>query len=49
MAHIDHNMIVHSYVASRGQREKEVEIYEYLPACRLVRPRNFRLGSVSVC
>ena len=49
LAHIDHNMIVHSYVASRGQREKEVEIYEYLPACRLVRPRNLRLGSVSVC
>ena len=49
LAHIDHNLIVHSYVASRGQREKEVEIYEYLPACRLVRPRNLRLGSVSVC
>ena len=49
LAHIDQNLIVHSYVASRGQREKEVEIYEYLPACRLVRPRNLRLGSVSVC
>ena len=49
LAHIDQNLIVHSYVASRGQREKEVEIYEHLPACRLVRPRNLRLGSVSVC
>ena len=50
LAHIDQNLIVHSYVASRGQREKEVEIYEHLPACRLVRARNnLRLGSVSVC
>ena len=50
LAHIDQNMIVHSYVASRGQREKEVEIYEHLPACRLIKPRNnMRLGSVSVC
>ena len=50
LAHIDQNLIVHSYVASRGQREKEVEIYEYLPACRLIKARNsLRLGSVSVC
>ena len=50
LAHIDQNLIVHSYVASRGQREKEVEIYEHLPACRLIKARsNLRLGSVSVC
>ena len=50
MAHIDQNLIVHSYVASRGQREKEVEIYEHLPAYRLIKARNsLRLGSVSVC
>ena len=50
LAHIDQNLIVHSYVASRGQREKEVEIYEHLPAFRLIKARNnLRLGSVSVC
>ena len=50
LAHIDQNLIVHSYVASRGQREKEVEIYEHLPAYRLIKARNsLRLGSVSVC
>ena len=50
LAHIDQNLIVHSYVASRGQREKEVEIYEHLPAYRLIKTRNnLRLGSVSVC
>ena len=32
------------------QREKEVEIYEHLPAYRLIKARNsLRLGSVSVC
>lgn len=50
LAHIDRNLIVHSYIASRGQREKEVEIYEYLPAYKMLRQkRGLKQPSVSVC
>ena len=50
LAHIDRNLIVHSYIASRGQREKEVEIYEYLPAYKMLRQkRSLKQPSVSVC
>ena len=31
LAFIQNNAIIHQYVASRGQREKEIEIYEVLP------------------
>ena len=51
MAQICRSRVVHSYIASRGQREKEVEIYEHLPAYILLRPRGscLKLSSVSVC
>ena len=49
MAQICRSRVVHSYIASRGQREKEVEIYEHLPAYILLRPSCLKLSSVSVC
>ena len=32
LAFIQNNAVIHQYVASRGQREKEIEIYEVLPS-----------------
>ena len=33
LAYIDESRTVHKYIASRGQREKEQEIYEVRPPC----------------
>ena len=33
LAYIDESRTVHKYIASRGQREKEQEIYEMRPPC----------------
>ena len=39
MAYIDESKTVHSYIASRGQRECEQEIYEVRPPCLRVTKR----------
>ena len=31
LAYIKNNMVIHKYIASRGQREKETDIYEVFP------------------
>lgn len=33
LAYIDESRTVHKYIASRGQREREEDIYEYRPPC----------------
>ena len=42
LAFIRSSAVQHQYVASRGQRERETEIYEVLPPTLLVRRRSIR-------
>ena len=39
LAFVQESATVHSYIASRGQREKEEEIYEVLPPTIAVRKK----------
>ena len=42
LAFIRTSAVQHQYVASRGQREREIEIYEVVPPTLLVRRRSLR-------
>jgi hypothetical protein len=47
LAYIQNSKVVHKYIASRGQREKETDIYEVLPS-KMFSVRHFS-WDVSVC
>ena len=47
LSFIQNNAIIHKYVASRGQREKEIEIYEVLPSTIIKTPHRHRTSTPS--
>ena len=49
LSFIQNNAIIHKYVASRGQREKEIEIYEVLPSTIIKTRHRHRPSTQSEC